>query len=101
MSWLNTDPMEQKIAFIKEVLLAKAGEFAQLCRRFGISRKTGYKWRQRYRQTGGLQGLQERSRRPHHSPGRIKPRLEERILELRKPDGWGARKIAYLLREKG
>ena len=101
MSWLNTDPMEQKIAFIKEVLLAKAGEFAQLCRRFGISRKTGYKWRQRYRQTGGPRGLQERSRRPHHSPGRIKPRLEERILELRKPDGWGARKIAYLLREKG
>src|SRR5262245_49516475 len=100
MSWLETDPMEQKIAFIKRVLEAKAGEFAGVCRRFGISRKTGYKWWQRYKAAGNLGALQEHSRRPHRSPRRIGAELEERILELRRPDGWGARKIAHLLWEQ-
>ena len=98
---METDRMEQKIRFIKEVLEAQAGEFAGLCRRYGISRKTGYKWRRRYREAGNLGALQERSRRPHRSPRRIGRELEERILELRQPDGWGARKIAHLLWEQG
>jgi transposase InsO family protein len=101
MPWLKTDPMEQKIAFIRQVLEAKSGEFAGLCRQFKISRKTGYKWRQRYKEGGNLGALQERSRRPHRSPRRIGAKLEERILELRGPDGWGARKIAHLLWEQG
>lgn len=42
---------------------------SELCRRFEISRMTGYKWLERH-EAEGLGGLQDRSRRPHHSPGR-------------------------------
>jgi transposase InsO family protein len=80
---------------------SERGDGARLCREFGISRKTGYKWRGRYQQQGGFTALQERSRRPLNSPRRTSGRLEERILELRLPDGWGARKIAYLLWQEG
>jgi transposase InsO family protein len=100
MSWLTTDAMEQKIAFITEAEKTPKGGFAALCRKFGISRKTGYKWRGRFREKGGVIALRERSRRPHRSrqTGRD---LVERILALRQPDGWGARKIAHLLWEQG
>lgn len=93
--------MEQKIAFITQVQSLPRGGLAGLCRQFGISRKTGYKWLGRYRQQGGLTALAERSRRPWTSPRRTRGPLEERILELRAPDGWGARKIAHLLWQEG
>lgn len=93
--------MEQKIAFITRAQELPKGAMAELCRQFGISRKTGYKWRKRYQQQGGSSALQERSRRPLRSPRRTKGLLEERILELRAPDGWGARKIAHLLWQEG
>lgn len=93
--------MEQKISFIRQILGVVRGEFSGLCRQFGISRKTGYKWRQRYRVSGQLGALEEHSRRPHRSPRRIEPEVVERILALRRPDGWGARKIAHLLWKQG
>jgi transposase InsO family protein len=93
--------MEQKIAFITQAQHVRKGALAQLCRQFGISRKTGYKWLKRYRQQGGLVALEEQSRRPSSSPRRTGGFLEERILELRRPDGWGARKIAHLLWQEG
>lgn len=93
--------MEQKIAFISRAQNLTKGAMAQLCRQFGISRKTGYKWLKRYRQAGSLTALQDRSRRPRRSPRRTSKPLEERILELRAPDGWGARKIAHLLWQEG
>jgi transposase InsO family protein len=93
--------MEQKIAFITRAQKLPKGAMSALCRQFGISRKTGYKWRKRYQQQAGLTALQEQSRRPLRSPGRTQGPLEERILELRQPDGWGARKIAYLLWQEG
>lgn len=93
--------MEQKVAFISRVQKLPPGGMAALCRQFGISRKTGYKWRKRYQQQGGLSALQERSRRPWRSPRRTCGPLEVRILELRVPDGWGARKIAHLLWQEG
>jgi transposase InsO family protein len=98
---MHTNPMQQKIAFITQAQGLPRGGLSQLCREFGISRKTGYKWRKRYQQEGGLTALQERSRRPLRSPRRTEGTLEERILELRHPDGWGARKIAYLLWQEG
>ena len=101
MSWIHTDPMEQKIAFITRAQKVSRGAMAELCRGFGISRKAGYKWLKRYREQGSLVALQERSRRPLSSPRRTDRFLEERILELREPDGWGARKIAYLLWQEG
>ena len=58
--------MEEKILFVLEV---KEGveSFAALCRRHGVSRKTGYKWWWRYGQKG-LEGLEERSHRAHRCP---------------------------------
>ena len=101
MPWQNTEPMEQKILFINRALGVGRGEFSGLCREFGISRKTGYKWCRRYREARSLGGLAERSRRPRRSPRRIEVSVEEAILRLREPDGWGARKIAFLLWEQG
>jgi transposase InsO family protein len=101
MSWKQTNPMEQKISFIAHLQKTPKGGMSALCREYGISRKTGYKWRKRYQQESQLTALAERSRRPLRSPKRTSGRLEERIVELRAPDGWGARKIAYLLWQEG
>jgi len=101
MPWINSQPMDQKIAFVSRALLVRRGQFSGLCREFRIARKTGYKWLRRYREAQSLTALGERSRRPGRSPRRIPAVMEERILELRRPDGWGARKIAHLLWEAG
>jgi len=74
--------------------------FSELCRRFGISRKTGYKWRRRYREKG-VTGLADRSRRPQHSPRRSPPAIEEKVLAVRDEYGWGARKIKSCLERAG
>jgi transposase InsO family protein len=93
--------MDQKIAFVRRAVAVERGGFVALCQEFRISRKTGYKWLGRYRKERSFTALEERSRRPHHSPDRVKGAVEQRILELRQPDGWGARKIAHLLWEEG
>lgn len=101
MPWLDIRPMDQRISFVKSALVAPSGTFSGLCREYGIVRKTGYKWLRRFRDGGGLGGLAEQSRRPRRSPGRINGTLVQRIVDLRAPDGWGARKIAQLLWETG
>jgi transposase InsO family protein len=77
------------------VVLAQTNEisFSHLCDRYGISRKTGYKWLSRYQQEG-LTGLANRSRRPHHIARHIEPEMEEAIVALRRHHPtWGSRKI--------
>jgi transposase InsO family protein len=54
-----------------------------VCRDAGVSRKTFYKWVQRYR-VGGFDGLEERSRRPHSSPMRVSAEIEDQVVRLRK-----------------
>src|SRR6185295_16534110 len=71
-----------------------------LCKRFGISRKTGYKWRERYREKGE-EGLADRSRRPKHSPRQSLPDIEEKVLAIRDEYGWGARKIKTCIERAG
>jgi transposase-like protein len=64
-----------------------------VCRRQGISRASFYRYRRRFL-AEGIEGLRLRSRRPLTSPGRIDPRLEQAICELRKRHPrWGARRI--------
>ena len=64
---------------------------SELCRRFGISRKTGYKWL-------GRDDLEDASRRPHSSPTRMPAELEAQVLAVRaRHPAWGARKIAHVL----
>jgi len=73
----------------------------ELCRRFGISPTTLYKWSGRY-STSGLAGLEERSRRPLHSPMRTSAVVEAEVLGVRDENpAWGGRKIAASLRRQG
>lgn len=100
MPWNETTPMSERQEF---VLLANhpSVNFTQLCQRFGISRKTGYKWRQRH-QSLGLTGLQDRSRRPLSSPRQTSAKVEDKIVELRcQHRAWGGRKIRARLEALG
>lgn len=100
MAWRTTNVQEQRMKFVV-VASRKERSLTQLCTEFGISRPTGYSWLKRY-QADGIRGMQERSRRPYHSPERTEAALEKRAVELRRerPD-WGARKVQHLLREEG
>ena len=69
MPWLETAPMEQRERFIRDERLALY-TMTELCERYGISRKTGYKWLARFDE-GGRAGLGDRSRAPHQCPHRI------------------------------
>ena len=76
--------------------------FSELCRRHGISRKTGYKWLSRYEEKG-IAGLSNQSRRPHASPYRSPPDIEEAVVNIREeyPVFWGGRKIRPVLANEG
>lgn len=72
------------------------------CRRFGISPKTGYKWLRRY-QREGVQGLADRSRRPHRSPSRTNEAIAQEVIRLRAEslNCWSGRKLARQLANHG
>jgi transposase InsO family protein len=92
MGWKKVTIMSQRIEF---VTLAKreGATFSELCRRFGVSRKTGYKFVKRYGEEG-IQGLNDRSRRPKDSPNATQAQMERLILDLRdKHPAWGGRKL--------
>jgi putative transposase len=69
MPWSEVSPMDQKRFFIKDYV---AGSFsiADLAARYGVSRKTAYKWIERFEQQG-YAGLDDRCRRPHTSPTQV------------------------------
>jgi len=100
MPWGASSVMEERIRFVIRASQDSANVSA-LCREFGISRPTGYLWLNRYRAAGGMAGVFERSRRPHHSPKRATAEHEERVVALRREYGWGARKLRVLLLEEG
>lgn len=83
------------------MLASKAGlAFSELCRRFEVSRKTGYKWLQRYK-TGGAAALADRSRRPRRSPGQVAPAVAQAVIALRQETTWGGRKLRQRLQALG
>jgi len=73
--------MDERVRFIAA---ATAGppSMAELCRSFGVSRKTGYKWLERYK-TDGVAGLEEQSRAPRRRPWAIGEDLQQRLLQVR------------------
>ena len=91
---------EQRVRF---VVAASRQEkpLTELCAEFGISRPTGYVWLERYR-AQGVDGIAERSRRPHRSPRQTAAEREQQVVQmrLRYPD-WGARKLQVLLEREG
>lgn len=82
MTWKNVNPMEQRILFIADYLKHNYSDFSALCLRYDISRKTGYKWVERY-QDFGEQGLHEQSRRPKNHPFAIPYVIRKAILDIR------------------
>lgn len=100
MPWQEVSIMSQRREFVM-FAQAEQANISTLCARYGISRKTGYKWLQRFAETGE-DGLQDHSRRPHHIPHRTRGALEQALLELRRQHpAWGARKLRARLQALG
>jgi transposase InsO family protein len=92
MPWKEWSLMLLRREFV-ELAIQSEANVKQLCDRFEISRKTGYKWLKRYREAKES-GLRDRSRRPQHAPGRSAVEVEARVLAVRDANpAWGARKI--------
>jgi transposase InsO family protein len=98
MPWKETGVMDARMVFIVEWLQAEVS-LAELCRRFEISRKTGYKWVGRY-EVEGPTGLVDRGRAPHHQPHAVDEAVAAMIVELRvRQPSWGPKKLrAWLAR---
>ena len=91
MPWRECKPMDERIQFIARLLDGE--KMAALCREFGISRTTGYKIYNRYKDLG-LQGLEDRSRRPYRHANQLPYQVERTILQIkREHPSWGAPKI--------
>ena len=92
MAWGEVRIMDQKISFINE-WKEKKYTFAEVCRRFEISRKTGYKWIDRY-QKDNINGLKNLSRAPKSQALETNPVLVNKILDLKHfRSTWGPKKI--------
>ena len=89
-----------RIEFI-ELVKQPGFSMAEACRKYGISRKTGYKWLNRYAEKG-VAGLTEHSKRPHSQPNRLSEAVVLRIVNIRvEHKYWGADKIRSILRREG
>lgn len=96
MPWQETDVMDQRTEFVLRVL-RNVERFGDLCREFGVSRKTGYKWKARFLQEG-LSGLGDQTRRPNTTPSEIHERMVCQIVKVKLAHpGWGARKLRTVL----
>ena len=95
MPWTASTVMEERLRFVARLLEGEA--MTDVCREFGISRKTGYKIFGRYKEQG-LEALSDRSRRPVRYANQLPQQVERLIVRLKgeKPH-WGARKIRELL----
>ena len=99
MPWSETSPMDQKTQFIADVLRGGL-PVVELCDDYGISRKTGYKWIDRYLKEGP-EGLRDRSRRPAGCPNGTSPELVQAIIDARRRHpSWGAKKLLKILHDK-
>jgi transposase InsO family protein len=99
MPWQELSVMDQRREFVM-LALQEGVNRGELCRRFGISRQTGYKWLGRF--AAGDTELTDRSHRPHGMPGRSEAASEALVVSVRDAHpAWGARKIARRLAREG
>jgi transposase InsO family protein len=100
MPWRKIEPMEERIEFALKAM--QTLNFRALCQEYGISAKTGYKWKERFMREG-LEGMAEESRRPKsHSEQLAEETVCEIVLLKMSHRSWGARKIRELyLRKHG
>ena len=98
MPWRECYKMDERLRFVARLL--EGEKMAALCREFDISRKTGYKIFQRYKDCG-LEGLTDRSRRPYRQANKLPFQIETLIVQLRREHpSWGAPKIQEKLRRR-
>jgi transposase InsO family protein len=91
MPWKECNRMDERLRFVARLLDGE--KMASLCREFGISRKTGYKIFNRYKDEG-LRGLEDRDRSPYRHPNRLPFQVETAILRIKREHmSWGAPKI--------
>jgi putative transposase len=99
MPWRHTSPMDQKTQFIADYLRLTLS-ITELCTLYGVSRKTGYKWIDRYLKSGPP-GLEDRSRKPFSSPNQTPQHVVEALIELRQHHpSWGAKKLLAILQTR-
>jgi len=99
MPWSQTSPMDQRTQFIADYL-RQTLSITELCDLYGVSRKTGYKWIERYLRCGPA-GLDERSRKPLCSPNQTAQEIVTAILEARhRHPSWGGKKLLALLHKR-
>lgn len=100
MPWRTRNLIEAREAFVRAAELGDV-YFSRLCRSFGISRVTGYKWFSRYQEAGNrCDVFEDRSRRPHRTTV-TSEQAEQDVLRLRAQHGWGPHKISFALRTDG
>src|SRR6266496_2372126 len=100
MPWGVVSLMSLRQEFVR-LSEKKTMSFTELYQRYGISRKTSYKWLDRYRQQGS-EGLADHSHRPKKSPDQLAEAKEQALISLRSTyPSWGARKIRRLLKNQG
>jgi putative transposase len=98
MPWMECNKMDEKLKFVAKLLDGES--MSSLCREFGISRKTGYKIKNRYLSCG-LDGLTDRSRRPYKQANQLPMQIEKIIVQAKKEKpNWGARKIRERIRRQ-
>ena len=99
MPWRAASPMDQRTQFIAD-FLRDALSLTELCALYGVARKTGYKWIDRYLRHGPA-GLEERSRRPRRSPNQTSDEIVSAILAARRRHPtWGGKKLLALLHKR-
>jgi len=99
MPWKECDLMDVRTEFVTRAM-GKGVDFGRLCREYGISRKTGYKWQKRFL-GGGLSALGDRSRRPQRSPAGLAEGVVCEMVRLKYSHRhWGAAKIRDLYLRK-
>lgn len=99
MPWSRTSPMDQRTQFIADYLRESLST-TELCVLYGVSRKTGYKWIDRYLRCGPA-GLEEHSRAPRNSPNQTPEDIVAAIIEARRRHpSWGGKKLLALLAKR-
>ena len=99
MPWSQTSPMDQRTQFIADYL-REVFTITELCDLYSVSRKTGYKWIDRYLRSGPA-GLEERSRRPRLSPNATAEEIVQAFLEARRRHpSWGAKKLLTIVHQR-
>ena len=98
MPWKECHVMDERLRFVARLL--EGEKMAPLCAEFGISRKTGYKIFDRYKDHG-VTAFNDRSRRPYRQANRLAAPIEATIVRLKREyPGWGAPKIREKLRQR-